>query len=57
MHGDTIPHAFDVQIRHYAIQTSLFDIVTIAIMRFILLISFYGLFQLNHWIIIAVSKQ
>lgn len=53
--GDNIRHAFDNQIVHYSIYTSLFDIVMAAICRFTVLILFYALIYMNHWIIIAVS--
>lgn len=55
MHGDTIQKAFREQVLEYTIQSSLFDIVTMALIRFVFLNSFYGLFRMNHWIIIAVS--
>lgn len=55
--GDNIRHALETQVLHYTIEKSLFDVVVIALMRFIFLILFYGLCHLNHWIVIAVSKR
>lgn len=55
MNGDTIVNAIQVQVLHYTIQTSLFDIVFVALMRFLLLLCFYGMFAIDHWIVIAVS--
>ncbi|XP_055609890.1 steroidogenic acute regulatory protein-like [Uranotaenia lowii] len=53
--GDNIFHALQTQVVHYTIYTSLFDVVVIAIIRFLFLIFFYGLCHLNHWIVIALS--
>lgn len=55
MNGDTILNALKVQVVHYSIQSSLFDIILAAFFRFALLIVFYGVFAMNHWSIIAVS--
>lgn len=55
MNGDTIVNALKVQVLHYTIQSSLFDIVFVALIRFLLLIMFYGVFSINHWIVIAVN--
>lgn len=55
MRGDTILNAFKEQVLNYTIQKSLFDIILAAMVRFILLITFYGVFAINHWCIIAVS--
>lgn len=55
MNGDNILNALEVQVVHYTIQTSLFDIILAAFVRFSLLIIFYGIFAINHWSIIAVS--
>lgn len=57
MNGDTIVNALRVQVLHYNIQTSLFDIVFVAVVRFIFLILFYGVFSINHWIVIAVNNN
>lgn len=67
--------AFEQQVLHYRIRTSLFDIVVsiiykyqifyslliffylqmAAVCRFALLLIFYALLHLNHWLIVAVS--
>lgn len=57
MNGDTILNALKVQVVHYTIQSSLFDIIFAAFIRFSLLIIFYGVFAINHWSIIAVSDR
>lgn len=53
--GENIKTAFVNQVVHYNIKTSLFDIVMAAICRFTVLLLFYALFYLNHWIIVALS--
>lgn len=55
--GDNIRNAFESQIVHYSIYTSLFDIVMAAVCRFTVLLLFYALIYMNHWIIIAVSFE
>ncbi|GJQ76612.1 hypothetical protein Trydic_g15474 [Trypoxylus dichotomus] len=55
LNGDSIWTALDKEVYHYEIHTSLFDIVLAAICRFIVLILFYGLLYINHWLIIALS--
>lgn len=55
MKGETIVNALREQVIHYTIQESLFDIILAALVRFLLLLTFYGLFAINHWSIIAVS--
>ncbi|EDW02245.1 steroidogenic acute regulatory protein-like [Drosophila grimshawi] len=55
--GDNIFQAFQKQIMHYTIYTSLFDIVATAICRFIILIFFYAMLYINHWSIIALSTS
>ncbi|KAF5274123.1 hypothetical protein FQR65_LT04521 [Abscondita terminalis] len=57
INGQNISTAIDKEIYHYTIHTSLFDIVIAAVCRFILLLLFYGLFSINHWIIIAISTS
>ncbi|KAK4884775.1 hypothetical protein RN001_001046 [Aquatica leii] len=54
INGQNISTAIDKEIYHYSIHTSLFDIVIAAVCRFLLLLLFYGLFSINHWIIIAL---
>ncbi|XP_046603505.1 steroidogenic acute regulatory protein-like isoform X1 [Neodiprion virginianus] len=53
--GDNIKNAFVNQVIHYNIKTSLFDLVMAAVSRFTVLLLFYGLLYINHWIIIALS--
>lgn len=55
MKGENIVNALNDQVVHYNIQSSLFDIILAALIRFLLLIVFYGIFGINHWFIIAVS--
>lgn len=55
MKGETILNALKEQVIHFSIENSLFDIVVVSFARFLLLITFYGVFAINHWIIIAVS--
>ncbi|XP_034939619.1 steroidogenic acute regulatory protein-like [Chelonus insularis] len=53
--GENISTAFVQQVLHYNISTSLFDIVFSTLTRFIVLLFFYALLQLNHWIIVALT--
>lgn len=53
--GDNIFNAFHKQIMEYTIYKSLFDVVALAIFRFIILIFFYAILYVNHWSIIAVG--
>lgn len=53
--GESLNTAFVDQVIHYHIKTSLFDIVMAAISRFTVLLLFYALLYLNHWIIVAIS--
>ncbi|XP_050315935.1 steroidogenic acute regulatory protein-like [Anthonomus grandis grandis] len=53
--GKYIIDALKAQILHYNIHTSLFDIVAVAFSRFFVLILFYGICYINHWIIISLS--
>ncbi|KAK9886631.1 hypothetical protein WA026_017554 [Henosepilachna vigintioctopunctata] len=55
LRGDNIWQAVNQQIIHYNIKTSLFDILVLAICRFILLLLFYGILYINHWIIICIT--
>ncbi|XP_017866449.1 PREDICTED: stAR-related lipid transfer protein 3 [Drosophila arizonae] len=55
--GDNIFQAFQKQVMHYTIYTSLFDVVATALCRFIVLIFFYALLYINHWSIIALSTS
>ncbi|XP_076244683.1 steroidogenic acute regulatory protein-like isoform X2 [Calliopsis andreniformis] len=53
--GESLESAFMNQVVHYHIKTSLFDIVMAAICRFTVLLLFYALLRLNHWIIVALT--
>ncbi|KAF7992253.1 hypothetical protein HCN44_001578 [Aphidius gifuensis] len=53
--GQSITTAFEKQLIHYDIKTSLIDIVIVAAIRFTFLLLFYGLIYMNHWIIVAIS--
>lgn len=55
--GDNIYNAIDSQILHYTIYKSLFDVVVIAVIRFLVLILFYAFLSSSHWIYIAVSRS
>ncbi|CAD7078058.1 unnamed protein product [Hermetia illucens] len=55
--GDNIYNALKTQVLHYSIYTSLFDIVVVAIFRFLILALFYAVFYINHWIIIALCTS
>ncbi|XP_059614324.1 steroidogenic acute regulatory protein-like isoform X2 [Phlebotomus argentipes] len=55
--GDNIYNALQTQVIHYTIYTSLFDVVMAAICRFVVLILFYAILYINHWIIIAASTS
>lgn len=47
--------AFNNEIVHYSIKTSLFDVVMASFSRFVILLLFYGLVQTDHWIIVAIT--
>ncbi|XP_014607303.1 PREDICTED: MLN64 N-terminal domain homolog isoform X2 [Polistes canadensis] len=53
--GENLETAFFNQVVHYHIKTSLFDIVMAAICRFTVLLLFYALLYLNHWIFVALT--
>ncbi|XP_017837333.1 steroidogenic acute regulatory protein-like isoform X2 [Drosophila busckii] len=55
--GDNIFQAFQKQVVHYTIYTSLFDVVATALVRFIVLTLFYAMLYINHWSIIALSTS
>ena len=55
INGENILEAMKNQIVNYTIQKSLFDVVAIAAARFAILILFYAMIQINHWIIIAFT--
>ncbi|CAH1398523.1 unnamed protein product [Nezara viridula] len=47
--------AFYREIVHYSIKTSLSDVVMASLARFIILLFFYGLLHIDHWIIVAIT--
>ncbi|XP_049817800.1 steroidogenic acute regulatory protein-like isoform X2 [Aethina tumida] len=53
--GEYIITALSEQIYHYNMHTSLFDIVLVAFFRFTVLLFFYAILYINHWIVIALS--
>ncbi|XP_076752100.1 steroidogenic acute regulatory protein-like isoform X1 [Xylocopa sonorina] len=53
--GESVESAFVNQVVHYHIKSSLFDIVMTAVCRFTVLLLFYALLHLDHWIIVALS--
>ncbi|XP_076657811.1 steroidogenic acute regulatory protein-like [Halictus rubicundus] len=53
--GENLESAFINQVVHYHITTSLFDIVMAAVCRFVVLLLFYALLHLNHWLFIALT--
>ncbi|XP_052898838.1 steroidogenic acute regulatory protein-like [Anopheles moucheti] len=53
--GDNVIHALQIQVLHYTVYTSLFDVVITALIRFIFLLLFYGLLSVSHWLVIALS--
>ncbi|XP_017097546.2 steroidogenic acute regulatory protein-like [Drosophila bipectinata] len=55
--GDNIFNAFRKQILEYTIYKSLFDVVALAIFRFLILIFFYAILYINHWSIISFSTS
>ncbi|EDW92562.1 steroidogenic acute regulatory protein-like [Drosophila yakuba] len=57
INGDNIFTAFHKQIVEYTIYKSLFDVVAVAICRFVVLIFFYAILYINHWSIIALSTS
>ncbi|CAK1593471.1 unnamed protein product [Parnassius mnemosyne] len=55
MKGETIVQIFNREIVQYSIKLSLFDIVLVAMLRFLLLILFYAVLYISNWSIIALS--
>ncbi|XP_025830773.1 steroidogenic acute regulatory protein-like [Agrilus planipennis] len=53
--GKDLTVAIENQIIRYNIHSSLFDVVMVALCRFLVLLLFYGFFYINHWVIISVS--
>ena len=57
INGENIYKAFEEQIVNYSIEKSLFDVVGIAVIRFLILIFFYGILQIDHWGVIALTTS
>ncbi|CAK1549017.1 unnamed protein product [Leptosia nina] len=57
MRGETLVQIFTREIVHYDIKVSLFDIVLVAVVRFLLLILFYAILYINNWSIIALTTS
>ncbi|XP_045508180.1 steroidogenic acute regulatory protein-like [Colias croceus] len=55
MRGETLAQIFTREIIHYDIKVSLFDIVLVAVIRFVILILFYAILYINNWSVIALS--
>ncbi|CAG9860018.1 unnamed protein product [Phyllotreta striolata] len=55
LNGEYIVKALIEQVVHYNIHTSLFDIVLVSFCRFFILILFYAIIYINHWIVISLS--
>ncbi|KAM3955422.1 steroidogenic acute regulatory protein-like [Aphomia sociella] len=55
MRGETLRQIFEREIVHYDVTTSLFDIVMVAVSRFVVLLLFYALLYINNWSVIALS--
>ncbi|KPI96630.1 StAR-related lipid transfer protein 3 [Papilio xuthus] len=55
MKGESLVLIFNREIVQYSIKTSLFDVVLVAILRFLLLILFYAALYINNWSVIALS--
>ncbi|XP_047541489.1 steroidogenic acute regulatory protein-like [Vanessa atalanta] len=57
MKGESLIQIFNREIIHYDIKISLFDIVIVAVLRFLLLIVFYAIVYINNWSVIALSTS
>lgn len=57
INGDNIYKALENQIVSYTIEKSLFDVVGTAAVRFTVLIFFYAILRINHWIVIALTTS
>ncbi|KAJ8925633.1 hypothetical protein NQ315_009478 [Exocentrus adspersus] len=55
LNGEFIIKALTEQVVHYNIHTSLFDIVLLALCRFLVLLLFYAVLYINHWVVISIS--
>lgn len=57
INGENIYNGLEQQIVNYSIETSLFDVVGIAALRFFILILFYAIIQIDHWFVIALTTS
>lgn len=57
INGENIYKALESQIVNYTIETSLFDVVVTAAARFFILILFYAILKIDHWIVIALTTS
>lgn len=55
INGENIAKALEEQILNYSIEKSLFDVVLAAAARFVILIFFYAILQLDHWFVISLT--
>lgn len=55
INGENLVKLVQEQIVNYSIEKSLFDVVCVAAGRFLILILFYAIVQINHWIIVALT--
>ncbi|UJR09821.1 hypothetical protein I4U23_014047 [Adineta vaga] len=51
----TVYEAFSIEVIHYSIRTSLFDVVGLSAIRCLILIIPYAVLKWSHWIFITVS--
>lgn len=57
INGENLVKLVQEQIVNYSIDKSLFDVVGTSAVRFLILIFFYGVVQINHWIIVALTTS
>ncbi|KAJ8686598.1 hypothetical protein QAD02_022392 [Eretmocerus hayati] len=55
--GSDVQESFIKEIVHYNIKTSLFDVVVAGAVRFVILLTFYGLLHADHWCTVALSTS
>ncbi|XP_063898111.1 steroidogenic acute regulatory protein-like [Helicoverpa armigera] len=55
MRGETLQQIMNTEIVEYNVKVSLFDIVMVAVCRFVVLLLFYAVLYINNWSIIALS--
>ncbi|XP_035223132.1 steroidogenic acute regulatory protein-like, partial [Stegodyphus dumicola] len=52
---DTIATAFRNEVINYTIESSMFDVVILAVARLFLIVLFYVFIRLSHWSVVAVT--